>query len=102
MALKDLMKWNTRVSAMYALGIWTMIGSYALLSYTGHYEIRRVKKDEEEEVQQVEDVSNQVVYQTPHSKTTIIYKKDFVPFTTRINNFFSSFSGGPGSGDGDK
>lgn len=34
-AMKDLVKWNTRVSALYALGIWTMISSYAYFKYTG-------------------------------------------------------------------
>lgn len=38
MKFKDLAKWNTRVSAVYAVGIWTMIGSYAYFKYTGHYE----------------------------------------------------------------
>lgn len=42
---------------------------------------------------------NTVVYKTPHSKTIIIYKKDFVPYTTRIYNFIKSFSSEPGTGE---
>lgn len=38
MKLKDMVKWNTRVSALYALGIWTMISSYAYYRYTGQYD----------------------------------------------------------------
>lgn len=42
------------------------------------------------------------MHETAHSKTVIIYKKDFVPYTTRIYNFLRPVSGEPGSGDGDK
>lgn len=42
---------------------------------------------------------NEVVYETSLSKTVIIYKKDFVPYTTRIYNFITSFSSPPGNGD---
>lgn len=45
------------------------------------------------------DGENTVVYKTPHSKTVIIYKKDFVPFTTRIYNFIQSLGSEPGTGD---
>lgn len=51
-----------------------------------------------EELQETEG-ENTVVYKTPHSKTVIIYKKDFVPYTTRIYDFIKSFSSEPGSGD---
>lgn len=50
------------------------------------------------EVQEPED-PNQVVYETAHCKTIVMYKKDFVPYTTRIYNFIKSFSGDSGSGD---
>ncbi|XP_073320809.1 small integral membrane protein 26-like [Pagrus major] len=99
MTFKDVTKWNTRMSAVYAAGIWTMIGSYAYFKYTGRLDGVPVEKGEE--VQEPED-PNQVVHQTPHSKTVIIYKKDFVPYTTRIYNFIKSFSSEPGSGDNTK
>uniref|UniRef100_UPI0037E7E948 small integral membrane protein 26-like n=1 Tax=Semicossyphus pulcher TaxID=241346 RepID=UPI0037E7E948 len=103
MKFKDLTKWNTRVSAVYAVGIWTMIGTYAFFKYTGRYEDTPVKKkeEEEEEVQQPED-PNQFVYKTAHTKTVIVYKKDFVPYNTRIYNFIKSFSSEPGTKDSDK
>ncbi|XP_063331619.1 small integral membrane protein 26-like [Pelmatolapia mariae] len=98
MKFKDLLKWNARVSAVYAIGIWTMIGSYAYLKYTGRCEVALVKKEEVEEPQD----PNQEVYKTAHSKTVITYKKDFVPYTTRIYNLISSFSGDRGAGDSNK
>lgn len=54
-----------------------------------------------EEVQEPEN-PNQVVYQTAHTKSIIIYKEGFVPYTTRIYNFIKSFSSEPGSGDSNK
>uniref|UniRef100_A0A3Q3KYH4 Small integral membrane protein 26 n=1 Tax=Mastacembelus armatus TaxID=205130 RepID=A0A3Q3KYH4_9TELE len=88
MSLKDLAKWNIRLSAVYAVGVWTMIGSYAYFRYTG------LKQEEE----QPED-PNQVTYRTAHTNTIITYRKDFVPYTTRIYNFIALFSGDSGTGD---
>ncbi|XP_072239826.1 small integral membrane protein 26-like [Leuresthes tenuis] len=98
MVIKDFMKWNKGVSAVYAIGIWTMICSFGYFKYTGRYEDMSVRKEEEEEPEN----PNKHIYKTPHSETTIIYKKDFVPYTTRISNLFKSFSGEPGPEDGDK
>ncbi|XP_040892437.1 small integral membrane protein 26-like [Toxotes jaculatrix] len=99
MPFKDALKWNKRVSAVYALGVWTMIGSYAYYKYTGRYEDTAVQKEEEVEEQ---ENPNKVVYQTAHSKTVMVYKKDFVPYSSRIYNFITSFSSQPGTGDGEK
>lgn len=51
-----------------------------------------------EDVQEPDD-PNEVVYQTAHTKTIVVYKKDFVPYTTRIHNLIKSFSSEPGTGD---
>ncbi|KAK2815575.1 hypothetical protein Q5P01_026042 [Channa striata] len=98
MAFKDLLKWNRRVSAVYAVGIWTMVGSYAYFRYTGRYEDIQEKR----KWSQPEPDPNQVVYKTAHSKTVIVYRKDFVPYTTRIHNFIQSFSNTSDTGDSDK
>ncbi|XP_022595773.1 small integral membrane protein 26-like [Seriola dumerili] len=98
MTLSDLPKWNKRAAAVYAFGIWTMIGSYAYFRYTGRYEDKPVT---EEVVQEQED-PDQVVHQTLHSKTILTYKKDFVPYSTRIYNFIRSFSSEPGTGGDEK
>lgn len=60
--------------------------------------VSSVLKEKLEDLQEEED-ENTVVYKTPHSKTVITYKKDFVPYTTRIYNFIKSFSSEPGTGD---
>lgn len=46
------------------------------------------KKDEEELPN-----PNQEVYSTAHSTTTIVYREDFVPYTTRIMNLIKYVSG---------
>ncbi|XP_076584910.1 small integral membrane protein 26-like [Chaetodon auriga] len=98
MSFKDVAKWNVRASALYAAGVWTMICTYGYITYKGPRQDEPGKKEEV----QVPENTNQVIYETPHSKTIIIYKKDFVPYTTRIYNFIKSFSSEPGSGDANK
>ncbi|XP_068452545.1 small integral membrane protein 26-like [Clinocottus analis] len=101
MDFKDVTKWNKRVSIVYAVGIWTMVGSYAYISYFGRNDDTSVKK--KEEVEEPEN-PNQVVHQTAHCKTVIVYREDFVPYTTRISNFLRSFSAEAerGGRDGDQ
>ncbi|KAI9527944.1 hypothetical protein NQZ68_025986 [Dissostichus eleginoides] len=89
MHVNDLLKWNKRMAIVYATGIWTMVGSYAFYKYTGRLEDLQVKK--EEEVPLPED-KTQLLFITEHSKTALVYQKDFVPYTTRIYNFISSFN----------
>lgn len=38
MSLKDVPKWNTRMSVVYVVGVWGMIGSYAFFKYAGRYD----------------------------------------------------------------
>ncbi|XP_041838734.1 small integral membrane protein 26-like [Melanotaenia boesemani] len=97
MNLKDIAGWNKKVSAVYAAGIWTMICSFVYYKYTGRFEDMPAIED----VEEPED-SNKHVYRSAHNKTIIVYKKDFVPYSTRIYNLIKSFSGGPGPGDSDK
>uniref|UniRef100_A0A3B4TLD3 Small integral membrane protein 26 n=1 Tax=Seriola dumerili TaxID=41447 RepID=A0A3B4TLD3_SERDU len=95
MTLSDLPKWNKRAAAVYAFGIWTMIGSYAYFRYTGRYEDKPGKI-------QCETAVSVVISLTLHSKTILTYKKDFVPYSTRIYNFIRSFSSEPGTGGDEK
>ncbi|KAJ0033440.1 hypothetical protein NQD34_000547 [Periophthalmus magnuspinnatus] len=88
MEMKQFMRWNARASAVYAVGVWTMVGSYFYFKYTG-------KLDMLDEIEN----PNEVVYKTAHSKSVIVYKKDFVPYKTRLTNFIESFTGGAATGD---
>ncbi|XP_061833376.1 small integral membrane protein 26-like [Nerophis lumbriciformis] len=96
MTLKNVKNWHKGLSAVYALGVWTMIVSYGYYRYTGRLD--DLPSQIEEESPDKTNPKN-VFHQTAHTKTIIIYKNDFVPYTTRIYNFVQSFIGGPGSGD---
>uniref|UniRef100_A0A3B5AH09 Small integral membrane protein 26 n=1 Tax=Stegastes partitus TaxID=144197 RepID=A0A3B5AH09_9TELE len=80
MKTKDAEKLKVFFSAVYAFGVWTTIGSLLYLRYMGRFE-------------DIRDNPYRVVYETAHTKTVIVYKKDFVPYTTRLFNFFNSFTG---------
>ncbi|XP_061763712.1 small integral membrane protein 26-like [Nerophis ophidion] len=95
MIFKDVAMWQKRLSMVYALGVWTMITSYGYYRYSG----RLGDTSQIEEESPYEANSKNVFHQSPHTKTVIIYKNDFVPYTTRIYDFVQSFIGGPGSGD---
>ncbi|CAN9510016.1 unnamed protein product [Ophioblennius macclurei] len=97
MQIKDALKWNNRVSAIYALGVWTMLCSVGYMKYTGQLDQALQKAKEEED----EESENKVVYKTAYTKSTIIYKKDFVPYTTRIYNFLRPSSAEPSKTEGD-
>ncbi|CAL9700925.1 unnamed protein product [Knipowitschia caucasica] len=92
-----VMQWNTRASIVYALGVWTMLGSYFFFQYTGKYDVP--ESSQKQEAEEKEPNPNEVVHQSGHTKTVIVYKKDFVPLSTRIMNFLDSFSAGAQSGD---
>ncbi|KAJ8001877.1 hypothetical protein DPEC_G00173960 [Dallia pectoralis] len=94
MKIKEVLKWNVRVSMLYAFGIWTMLGTYGYYQYMG-------RNDEKTVVEEKETLPNprEVTIQRPHMKTTIIYKENFVPYTTRIYNFLNSHRGDAASGD---
>uniref|UniRef100_A0A1A8FUJ1 Long intergenic non-protein coding RNA 493 n=1 Tax=Nothobranchius korthausae TaxID=1143690 RepID=A0A1A8FUJ1_9TELE len=100
-----VIKWNTRMSLVYAVGIWTMVGSYAYLNYTSPKDDVPAPVEEEES-----DDPNKHIYKGTYLRSVIVYKKDFVPYSTRIYNFIKSFSDGTesrpgaasGPGQGDK
>ncbi|KAK2888832.1 hypothetical protein Q8A67_014207 [Cirrhinus molitorella] len=82
----DPVKWNRNASLVYAFGVWTMLG-YAYYKYT----LGDVKV--EKKVVEEENRSNVEIYETKHTRTTIIYKEDSVPYTTMLLNFFRSTNG---------
>ncbi|XP_059561429.1 small integral membrane protein 26 [Myotis daubentonii] len=96
--------WYRRMSSVYALGTWTLLGA---LIFSG----RKKSKPLGDEVEQ-KDVST---YESPESgdeldlrkeiteppkgfyvETIVTYKEDFVPMTDKILNYWKSWTGGPG------
>lgn len=100
MEVKKVMRWNVGASIVYAVGVWTMVGSYFYFKYTGKYDtppesaIPPIREEKEAN-------PNEVVYKTTHSTSVITYKKDFVPFSTRLMNLISSFTGNDAAVDRD-
>ncbi|XP_053565280.1 small integral membrane protein 26 [Bombina bombina] len=92
MNIKEYMRWNKRFSLVYAFGVWSMIGTYALY----HYKKKREKaakiqeKGVEEELQEdILPLESKAEERKPgfHAGHSIAYKDNFVPYSTRIYNF---------------
>uniref|UniRef100_A0A8C3W8B4 Small integral membrane protein 26 n=1 Tax=Catagonus wagneri TaxID=51154 RepID=A0A8C3W8B4_9CETA len=83
--------WYRRMSVVYGLGAWTLLGSLFLWSK---------KKDTPpgEEIEQ-KNMSTIELSESPkgfYVETIVTYKEDFVPITSRIINYLKSWTGGPG------
>lgn len=93
----DIVKWNKRMSVIYAIGVWSMLGSYGYYVYTRGDEYPLKKSDIEEQPPN----PNEAVFETAHTKTTIVYKENFVPYSTRIVRLFKSLIGATTTDDQD-
>ncbi|XP_064172286.1 small integral membrane protein 26-like [Anguilla rostrata] len=99
MILKNLEKWNVRASMAYAIGVWTVIGS------CGYYRFFRKEKEDkpqntEDEELLVDKFSTEEQEGKPkgfQSQTTVVYKENFVPYSTRLFNYLKTLNGGPES-----
>ncbi|KAG9277857.1 small integral membrane protein 26-like [Astyanax mexicanus] len=94
----DALKWNKRAAMVYAVGVWTMLGSYGYYRYT-HRNDPPVQMPEMEE----DTRPNVKKIETPHSTTIMVYKENnFVPYSTRFLNLFrkaDDSSSGPQTDD---
>ncbi|XP_032882071.1 small integral membrane protein 26 [Amblyraja radiata] len=99
MKLKEVARWNLRVSLVYAVGIWTMLGAYAYLQFK--------KKREKAMVESSTEISTATLPQEhetsdePQKKTKkhfmeehVVVKEGFIPFSSRIYNYAKSFYDG--------
>ncbi|XP_059935021.1 small integral membrane protein 26 [Mesoplodon densirostris] len=85
------LSWYRRMSVLYGLGAWTMLGSLFLWS-------QRKSKPPGGEIEQ-KDVSTNELSEPPkgfYVETIVTYRDDFVPVTARIINYLKSWTGGPG------
>nr|XP_023481816.1 small integral membrane protein 26-like [Equus caballus] len=83
--------WYRRMSVVYALGAWTVLGS---LFFFG----QKKSKPPGDEVEQ-KDVSTNEMLEPPkgfYVETIVTYREDFVPITDRILNYLKSWTGGSG------
>ncbi|XP_073093067.1 small integral membrane protein 26 [Manis javanica] len=82
--------WYRRMSAVYALGAWTVLGSLIFFD--------RQKRKSAGEVEQ-KDVSTSEIVEAPkgfYVETVVTYREDFVPITDKILSYLKSWTGGPG------
>ncbi|XP_062400874.1 small integral membrane protein 26-like [Sardina pilchardus] len=80
MPISDVFKWKKRASLMYAIGAWTVCGS---LAYYKYYNIEPLVTATPVE----EDKGIVEKYKGDYHKTTVVYREDFVPYSSRLLNF---------------
>ncbi|XP_051868110.1 small integral membrane protein 26-like [Pristis pectinata] len=97
MRLKDLTRWNTRVSLVYAIGIWTMLGTYAFFQMKRKQEKGMIGSNSMISAEATLEKENQMTDE-PKKKTkknvvetNVVVKEGFIPFSTRIYNYGTSF-----------
>ncbi|KAJ8264267.1 hypothetical protein GJAV_G00147190 [Gymnothorax javanicus] len=95
MNLKDITKWNVRVSMVYAIGIWTMIGSYGYLRLFRSKDENEKPQDTEalEELKDEHNTTQETRKPGFYVESTIRYRENFVPYSTRLMNFLKTLSG---------
>ncbi|XP_058419290.1 small integral membrane protein 26 [Diceros bicornis minor] len=83
--------WYRRMSAVYALGAWSLLGS---LFFFG----RKKSGQPGGEVEQKDVSTNEMLEPRKgfYVETIVTYREDFVPVTDRILNYLKSWTGGPG------
>ncbi|XP_023374149.1 small integral membrane protein 26-like [Otolemur garnettii] len=83
--------WYRRMSVVYALGAWTLLGSVFILNKKKH-------KLPDNEESQKNDSTNELLEPLPecYVETIVTYREDFVPVTDRILDYLKSWTGGPG------
>ncbi|XP_054429498.1 small integral membrane protein 26 isoform X2 [Pteronotus mesoamericanus] len=79
--------WYRRMSAVYALGTWTLLGS---LIFFGRKDSKPFGGELEQKNEIIEPPKGFYV------ETIVTYKEDFVPITEKILNYWKSWTGGPG------
>nr|XP_014342094.1 PREDICTED: uncharacterized protein LOC106702920 [Latimeria chalumnae] len=99
MKMKDLIKWNVRVSLVYAVGIWTTFGAYGYFRMKRKREEGEPKKAVRVEASEGELTDELVLVPATKQgglsvKTTVVYKEDFVPYTARLYRFVTSLISG--------
>ncbi|WP_395236371.1 hypothetical protein, partial [Salmonella sp. s58313] len=96
--------WYRRMSIVYALGAWSVLGSAIFLT-------RKPKMSDYGENEE-DDSSNEMPFSTSedsdlameraepikgfYTKTIVKYSENSVPLTQRILNYLNSWTGGPG------
>ncbi|XP_054429497.1 small integral membrane protein 26 isoform X1 [Pteronotus mesoamericanus] len=96
--------WYRRMSAVYALGTWTLLGSLIFFGrkdskpFGDEVEQKGVSTNEFPEPSGELEQKNEIIEPPKgfYVETIVTYKEDFVPITEKILNYWKSWTGGPG------
>ncbi|XP_071996744.1 small integral membrane protein 26 [Engystomops pustulosus] len=80
--------WRSRMALTYALSVWSMIGFVAFMEWTKKDTFQRPKADEEFPV--IEDDPVEKRKQRFEISTSVKYRENQVPFSTKIYEYFTS------------
>ncbi|KAM4842018.1 small integral membrane protein 26 [Thomomys bottae] len=87
MAAQSATVWYRRMSFLYALGTWSLLGSLFILNG---------KTSTGDEVEQKDDsIEKPEPRKGFYVETIVTYKENFVPITDKILNYLKSWTGGP-------
>ncbi|XP_055977846.1 small integral membrane protein 26 [Sorex fumeus] len=92
MRVDQASSWYRRMSVVYAVGAWTVLGSL-------YFYNRKESKPSGGEVKQKDISTNEIAEPPPkgfYMETIVTAREDFVPVTDRILNYWNSWTGGPG------
>ncbi|XP_037849893.1 small integral membrane protein 26 isoform X1 [Chlorocebus sabaeus] len=85
--------WYRRMSVVYGIGVWSVLGSL-------FYYSRTMAKSSVDQKDGLTTETLSEVSERPkgfYVETVVIYKEDFVPITEKILNYWKSWTGGPGA-----
>ncbi|XP_056669830.1 small integral membrane protein 26 [Monodelphis domestica] len=83
--------WYRRMSLVYVIGAWTTATSLFLSSWQ-----RKGDLAKEEEFKDEVPVEKPEPRRGFYVETIVTYKENFVPYSTRLHNYWKSWSSGPG------
>ncbi|KAM8945481.1 small integral membrane protein 26 [Pelodytes ibericus] len=93
-SLKQYLTWNKRLSMAYAFGIWTAVGSYGFYYFTNkRHEDAKIPKPDEALVDDAFDKKEEKKKTGFYMENTVVYKENFVPYSTRLSNLVSRLFG---------
>ncbi|XP_030860770.2 small integral membrane protein 26 isoform X1 [Gorilla gorilla gorilla] len=85
--------WYRRMSVVYGIGTWSVLGS---LLYYGR---TMAKSSVDQKDGSTSEVPSELSERPKgfYVETVVTYKEDFVPNTEKILNYWKSWTGGPGT-----
>ncbi|XP_072490652.1 small integral membrane protein 26 [Notamacropus eugenii] len=90
--------WYRRMSLVYLIGAWTTVGSIFLSAWKRKEALAKVDEDlaKEESLKDKDSAEKPEPKRGFYVETIVTYKENFVPYTTRLYNYWKSWSNGPG------